>query len=1068
MGDLRITRAAVGRVARLGDLYDAREDRFISMRSLRDILKKKDVCETMKDESRDEENSSGVGFLITNSDNESGPNSKHDSCFDNHFDAVEDKYLGASALEEPLNKEVCEEKRKSPTEITTSSDSKKFEKHPNSRLYLSSGDNFDTKEGEQLSANAFKESLNEDCVWEEVKMSTDIVLIASELVREQFEKLGIDTELSLSIMSDMVNLSGSSAYLNSQYRSGKSAHMTLVYSVKTKFQEVEGIRSKVNVDYLECEKATHIVDGIQWGAKCSITCEYRSNGNEDEEQVEGKLKEEMTKLTMALSEEGDAKVHSSKICGNDYASKFSYHIHSDLENHKRTTFQGALDAVASLQNAVLGTNGGKGVPIAYRLLQLSYLRKRCGLEKSSGAIIMQIEKNAVDNFFQIMQVVKEAQQQINNLLENLGKNEDAVSLGDVKSARGLRNAFDNEVAELKSHLATNLIEARSGSKNRPSKPNYVQKFSLGDKFFPYKFIANIKKFDDTVQKLQVINEFKDKNVLYIGNRGSIEEILETAGIVYVLYMDHRTSYTCAEEWQKQIALFSRLVTAHRNDSGVRLAVFDCELHENCIPKKGTCIRLYRKEGKCWQDLPQGVDEDIEECIIEMAVGDSCMQKSQKVVMLEIRCPRSFHGICKSDECHWICRKCKEVVEYGIDDDLLYCKCGRACPFESRFRCNDIQHGLVYADFSEMRGPLSSWKKTVKETNIIVMGETGVGKSTWINAIANYLSYPTLQDAIDAKDMKVCIPSTFTHNSKMHGLQTISVGSASENEIQETGHSATQLPRAYRFDVGKHLITLLDTPGIGDVRGLARDEINFENILSHLSHYDEIHGICLLLKTNASRLTVLFRFCVMELLRHLHKSAVHNIIFCFTHTRASFYQPGEALATLQKLLGELKGPCIPLTKLNQFCFENEAFRLLACMKNGIEFSRQDIAVCSSSWDQSLKETRNLISYVQTLMPHPIQSTVCLNNARRTILELSKPLAETAATIQANIDRAEAKSLEVTRSEETKKKLQDQLYLYVSKLERIPLEHPRTVCTDTSCTRYVEVQLLLCSYLGSLWW
>jgi len=1058
MGDLRIIRrAAVGRVARLGDLYDARKDKFICMRDLRDVLKKKGVCETKKDESEDEEYMSGVGFLISNSDNESGPNSEHDSSFDAHCNAKKGKCLGANALVEPMNKaKIYEEESKSPAGNTTDLKNEKFEKRdPGSRLDQSSGKNFDAKKERHLNANVFKEPLSEENILEEDTMERDISLNETNTLREQFERLGIEKELSLSIMSSMVNLRGSSAYLNSQYSSGKLAHMTLTYTVNAMYQNAPWVPSMLDTDYRACKDATHFVCGIFWGAKCNITCEYHSSRNDTEEQVKEKLQEEINRLKMALSVEDNAMVHSSKNFDVDDASNFSYHIKSDLENDVTTTFQGAIDAVASLEKAVLEKNVGKGVPIAYEMWPFSSFRKKYKLKINSGAVFKQIEEGAVDKIFQTMQTARKNRQQINDVIETFNKNEDAVSSTDLEAAKSLLNSFDIEEAKFKSDLARALFETRSGNENLILTLDDVLKSFHDRECSPDKIIASIKKYDGTVHKLKVINEFKDKNVSYFGKRGSIEEILGTADIVYALYMDHQESNTCFEEWEKQIALLSRLVTAHENDNGVRLAIVDCEFHQRPAGKNSMRIQLYHKE-RGWEDLPQGVDENIEECIIDMAVEGPFEQKSKKLVMFEISCPKSFDGICQKDECQWICRQCKEVIEYGIDDDCLYCRCGKASRFKVKFRCNGLQHGLSYADFhsSRMREVLYSWKRAIKETNILIMGETGVGKSTWINAIANYFAFPTLEHAIDANDVKVCIPCSFSFTSQTGNRQTISVGAESKNEVQEAGQSATQMPRAYRFDIGKQLITLLDTPGLADVRGIEQDKINMENVLGHLSHYDEIHGICFLLKANQSRLTASFRFCVMELLRHLHKSAVDNIVFCFTHTGGKSRQQGDSLPTLEVLLKGLEGPRIPFSEANQFFFENDSFKCLAGMKNGIEFTQQEIGDYSSSWEKSMEETSRLINHVKTLSPHKIKDTVSLNNARRKILELSKPLTETAANIQENVDRADKKHRELNASEEEARTLQDQLHLDVFKLVHTRLERPRTVCTHKSCVKYVQ--------------
>ncbi len=120
--------------------------------------------------------------------------------------------------------------------------------------------------------------------------------------------------------------------------------------------------------------------------------------------------------------------------------------------------------------------------------------------------------------------------------------------------------------------------------------------------------------------------------------------------------------------------------------------------------------------------------------------------------------------------------------------------------------------------------------------------------------------------------------------------------------------------------------LIDTPGIGDCRGTEKDNENFENILAFLTYYDKINAVVVLLKPNSSRLTVAFRFCVLELLTHLHKSVVSNIIFAFTNSRGTFYRPGDTLPTLKKLLKEKKIG-IDLSPETYFCFDNEAFRYL---------------------------------------------------------------------------------------------------------------------------------------------
>lgn len=62
----------------------------------------------------------------------------------------------------------------------------------------------------------------------------------------------------------------------------------------------------------------------------------------------------------------------------------------------------------------------------------------------------------------------------------------------------------------------------------------------------------------------------------------------------------------------------------------------------------------------------------------------------------------------------------------------------------------------------------------------------------------------------------------------------------ENEDTSDGQSSTQSPKAYQFDVGpsenRKTIRIIDTPGVGDVRGLEQEQMNFAKILSFIADY----------------------------------------------------------------------------------------------------------------------------------------------------------------------------------------------------------------------------------------
>ena len=989
------TRAAVGRVAQMGDLYDARRDRFLTNKESGISLKEEGSSKDSKAKEyvcKDEDDTSNCGFVIDGEDSDQFEKCAHS------VDTV-DKCLGVNAFKEPLDEEEIE--------------------------------------------------------GGEIKMTRSVHIITTDVISEQFKAFDIEEELSLSMMSGLVSFGGSAEFFNRQKRGEKSPHMSLQCTVNTTRQRVDGIRFMINKDYLDNEEATHIVSGITWGATCNITCYYQGNRNEAEEQVKVKLQAELDKLKDAMSVKDTDKVANPKEDGEG-TSKFTYHVFCDIKDLEKdfpTTFEGALALATSLLTEVSKKNDGKGVPIKYELTSMSSQRKKLKKPEKRGQMYCTIKEDSIEKCFEALQAIKLYGQYITDLMNDFIQHRDAVTSKDFASASDLLNNFESKAASFKSQLAIGLVRARSGNSSAQlSIYNCLETF-IDQHCGSEKLCSIMEKYKCTREKLHLISEFKERGVLLIREQECKEDILpkNTEMRVYLFNMKFTESYERFEEWQKQKELFSRLVSAHEDDKEVRLIVIDCELHPEL--EQRTCIELYEQGNCLHKDLLKEEGLDIEECLIEMNEVEKAELTPNKRVPLEICCPKSFSSICMKKEYQWICKSCREVVEYGIEDDQLYCKCGKANPFESTFRCNDIKHGLSFTkvNFDTLKAALAPLKE-LKETNIILLGETGVGKSTWINAIANYVSFPTLEDAMDANNMKVYIPSTFSYNTNCNQMMEISIGPECENENQEAGQSATKMPRAYRLCDGKHIITLVDTPGVGDVKGAGEDAENFENILSYLSQYDELHGICIFLKPNETRLTKNFRFCISMLLSHLHASATENIVFCFTYGRSVSYKLGDTTRTLVKLLKDINVPNLRLSCDNQFCFDNEAFRLLACHKHGVHFGDDDIARYSGSWSHAVTEIKRLFAYIRELKPHSVRSTVSLCTARRQMLELYEPLVAVASSLQRSKKSAAAKFREVEALAS-----QSKISVDIFKRELVIFRKERLVCTHDDCVAHNQVRL-----------
>ncbi|CAG9771299.1 unnamed protein product [Ceutorhynchus assimilis] len=351
-------------------------------------------------------------------------------------------------------------------------------------------------------------------------------------------------------------------------------------------------------------------------------------------------------------------------------------------------------------------------------------------------------------------------------------------------------------------------------------------------------------------------------------------------------------------------------------------------------------------------------------------------------------------------------------------------------------------------------------KENKQINILLIGGTGAGKSTFINSIFNYLQSEDFEKAKN-RFVNVLIRANFPVTDKNGVRHNIDIGPADDaNENLDVGASATQGVKTYSFKIrgGNTLVRLIDTPGMGDTRGIKFDNENCENILQYISRLQELHAICYLAKSEQSRKTVYFEYCFNQIFCRLDKTACKNIIFIFTFSKDSDYHPGGTYELFKEIIDRLrKDPAhaeIPLGA-NAFCFDNEAFRNLVAIKKGVKLSDHMIKSSVESWNRSTAQCWQMISYISDLKPHMVHNTAAVNEARRIIYQLSQPMADIAQLVNDNIQilRNHQHNLDLERL--SLAELRKKLYIPVIDLKVTSLTQPVTVCADISCCEVYKV-------------
>ena len=290
-------------------------------------------------------------------------------------------------------------------------------------------------------------------------------------------------------------------------------------------------------------------------------------------------------------------------------------------------------------------------------------------------------------------------------------------------------------------------------------------------------------------------------------------------------------------------------------------------------------------------------------------------------------------------------------------------------------------------------------------NILLLGESGVGKSTFINAFANYLQFDSLQQAQSGQP-SVVIPVSFlmTMNDNFDE-KLIKFGETDPNENHnDIGQSVTQQCRSYVFEISyRKKLRIIDTPGFSDTRGGSQDEMNMKMIFAFINNLSHLNGVCLLLKPNVTRLYSSWFTCFLQIFQCFGENIRHQLIFCFTNARSTFYAPGDTRPLLKSLFTSSPVKNIPFEKKNTFCFDSESFRYLVALQRSLTFKEIDQIDFEKSWIQSVKESQRLRDFLCTEM-RPYRQNVewqSVQNAQCQINLRIRPILEAIRNILRNI-------------------------------------------------------------------
>ncbi len=270
-------------------------------------------------------------------------------------------------------------------------------------------------------------------------------------------------------------------------------------------------------------------------------------------------------------------------------------------------------------------------------------------------------------------------------------------------------------------------------------------------------------------------------------------------------------------------------------------------------------------------------------------------------------------------------------------------------------------------------------KNKPHKTILMVGETGIGKTTLINVMVNYILGVQRED-------KVWFEIT------------------DDQSDRTSAHSQTSRITVYGFYLRESPIdlTVIDTPGYGNTRGIENDKEIAVNLLSLSESAEEIHeidAVCLVIKATQSRLSNAHKYILDAVQSLFGRDIAENIVLLLTHSCGA--HPKNVLTAVK----EAKFKCAVNDK-NQpvyFLFDN-------CQSDAAdEEYEKEYDMLEQSWSLSFRGMKAFYTFLDNIRPKPLKMT-------QYVLQKRTQLETNISKIQSHVQMIEQKQNELKQTKE----------------------------------------------------
>ncbi|XP_039460719.1 uncharacterized protein LOC120435350 [Oreochromis aureus] len=237
------------------------------------------------------------------------------------------------------------------------------------------------------------------------------------------------------------------------------------------------------------------------------------------------------------------------------------------------------------------------------------------------------------------------------------------------------------------------------------------------------------------------------------------------------------------------------------------------------------------------------------------------------------------------------------------------------------------------------------EKNINKINktILLVGERGAGKSTLINALLSYTMGVKREDEV--------------------WFQIVS------EEKSQTSDVIVYEIFGFEDETLPYSLTIIDTPGYGDTRGLEHDDIISERLLDLFRSDDgvhEVHAVGLVMKASVNRLSDRLMYVFDSMTSLFGKDMEKNITALITHSDGN--RPDNPLKALE--VGNIKCAKNEKNEPVHFLFDN-----CQCEKRA-----EENTISENLWDLTQKNMDQLTDFLEKSSPQKVMKIAEVLNER----------------------------------------------------------------------------------------